>query len=98
MLVKPVTALDKIKARYPKGLHEVSCEEMSAVEKAYQGKMVSPGHLVRLFGVTRETVRQWALRGAIRYFSLKKSYVLIPLEEVKEIEDYFTKKGKIGFK
>lgn len=89
---------EKVKKEYPKGLHNVSYEEMALIERAYKGQVVSPGWFVVHFGIERETVRQWGVKGIIRYFSLKKAYVLIPLEEFKELEEIFKKKGKIGFK
>lgn len=93
MSVQVPSALDLVKQRYPKGLHNVSFEEMAFIDKVYKGQFVSPGYLVNRFGVSREAVRLWGVKGKIRYFSLKKSYVNIPLEDVKELEEYFRKQG-----
>jgi len=71
-----------------KGLYELkSMDEFIKVNDFFKGKVVSPGYVSKVFGVSRATVTQWVQRQKIRAFKYKGKegeYMIIPIIDLIE--------------
>jgi hypothetical protein len=69
-----------------KGLYLLSSmHDFIKINDLFMGKVVSPGYVASVFGVSRSTVTQWIQRRKIRAFKYKGKegdYMIIPIADI----------------